>query len=867
MERYISFVLMAFLAIGCAREPLPESEQEEQQEKVQAIVPGQAVVQFDDSMIELIEADLQSGSLVTKSSELNSMKEILGISSMERVFSHGGEFEARRRAFGLHRWYKLTFDPEVPVTKASSDLGSVPGIVSVEPVRNIRRTSTFNDPRLKYQWHYKNDGSLNDSHKAGADVNVQPVWENYTTGNPDVIVAVVDGGIDFQHEDLKANCLVKDSKSFVKEQTKVVPHSHGTHVAGTIAAVNNNGIGVAGLAGGDAAAKVPGVKLLSCQIFAPNPDDPQKDFGGSGSEAIVWGADRGAVISQNSWGYVYETKEEAAKASIEGTALADAIDYFIANAGKDANGNQTGPMAGGIVIFAAGNSGWPNDPICEYDPVLAVGSIAPDFSRASYSNYGDWVDIAAPGGSADYAQGEVLSTIPDNGYGYMQGTSMACPHVSGVAALVVSHHGGPGFTAAKLREKLIKGANSSVMSKNAKIGPLVDAMGAMTYGGKTPPVMVTEAVASVLSNNVNLKWKVTSDPDDNKAWGYRVIVSRNKDAFAALNPASVPSDMKCADVLTGSLKVGDDMTGTVPELEFETEYHVAVAAFDYRRNYSALSPVYKVTTEGNNPPEVTTDYDGDFKVKSHEVLEVAYVIADPDGHKITYEYEQGSKADSLKLANDGRYVFKVTGNADEPGEYKATIKVTDSYGLSYTHDIEYEILENHAPVIVKDVEDFFFDQEGLRFSLDMSDYLDDPDGEQLAFEIRMTNKSILHINQADNVLHATTLMFGTTDVTIVAKDSRGLTCTLPFKVVVKDPEKPLEVYPNPVVDWLNISTLDVEPTRISILSSTGRTVYEATMDVGAVEPARIDMSQFAPGVYNLSVSFSGNEYRRTIVKL
>lgn len=239
MERYISFVLMAFLAIGCAREPLPESEQEEQHEKVQAIVPGQAVVQFDDSMIELIEADLQSGSLVTKSSELNSMKEVLGISSMERVFSHGGEFEARRRAFGLHRWYKLTFDPEVPVTKASSDLGSVPGIVSVEPVRNIRRTSTFNDPRLKYQWHYKNDGSLNDSHKAGADVNVQPVWENYTTGNPDVIVAVVDGGIDFQHEDLKANCLVKDSKSFVKEQTKVVPHSHGTHVAGTIAAVKD----------------------------------------------------------------------------------------------------------------------------------------------------------------------------------------------------------------------------------------------------------------------------------------------------------------------------------------------------------------------------------------------------------------------------------------------------------------------------------------------------------------------------------------------------------------------------------------------------------------------------------------------------
>lgn len=865
---FISLTFMACIALGCAREPLPaENDQEEKnvQDTIQTIIPGQATVKFDDAMIELIESDLAAGNIVTKSSELNSLKDMLGITSMERVFSHGGEFEARRRAFGLHKWYRVTFDQNIPVTKASADLSSVPGIVSVEPVRKMVSTATFDDPRLKYQWHYYNDGSLDTRHKAGADVNVVPIWENYTTGSSDVIVAVVDGGIDAEHEDLKANYL--KGKSFCPKQSKVVPHDHGTHVAGTIAAVNNNGIGVSGVAGGDAANGVKGVKLLSCQIFAPNPEDPSNDFQGNGEDAIAWGADNGAVISQNSWGYTYATEEAAAKAgSIEGTSLAAAIDYFIETAGKDDAGNQVGPMNGGIVIFASGNSGFAHDPIGKYAPVLSVGAISPDYTRTYYSNYGDWVDIAAPGGSSDYAHGQVLSTVP-GGYGSMQGTSMACPHVSGVAALIVSHHGGPGFTPEKLREKLIKGGNSSVMSKNAQIGPLVDALGAMTYGGKTPPQKVAEAEVAPQSNNAEFTLTVTSDPDDNKAWGYRLMASKDKSVFASLKPGSLPETVVYFDVLTGSAKVGDQLTARLPELEFETEYHVAVSAFDYRRNYSALSPVYTMTTGSNNPPAVSTAYDGDFKVKSHEVVSIVYSIADPDGHDISVEYKAAGKADILTHDKDDRYVLTLTGNADEPGKYTSKVTVTDKYGAVTVHDISFEILENHAPAIVKDIEDKFFDQAGLKLQLDMAEYLHDPDGEQLKFDIKMSNKAVLHINQAENILHATTLMFGTTDVTIVASDSRGLTCTLTFKVVVKDPKKPLEVYPNPVVDWLNISTMDVEPTHIVITSSTGQAIYDATQDVGAVEPARIDMSAFAPGVYNLYVSFAGTDYRRTIVKL
>lgn len=862
LKQIIFYATILLVTMGCSREAVPESVEEEvTNDMVQAIVPGEAIVLFSEEMMELVEDDLNMGNVETKSAELNGLKQQLGVASMTRVFPHAGEFEPRTRAEGLHRWYKLTFDPSVPVTKASDEISSIPGVELVEPVRNVRNTAMFDDPREGEQWHYYNPGTK-DGFSAGADINVSSVWESYTTGNPDVIVCVVDGGIDYSHEDLAANYV--GGYNFVSGTRQIVAHDHGTHVAGTIAAVNNNGLGVCGVAGGDYKNGVKGVGLLSSQIFEHNPDDPTTDLSADGAAAIKWGADNGAVISQNSWGYVYETAEEQAAATIP-THLKAAIDYFIKNAGMDANGKQVGPMAGGIVIFAAGNDAREHDPIGKYDEVLSVGSIGPDFLRASYSNYGDWVDIAAPGGDG---AGTVLSTLPNNAYGWMQGTSMACPHVSGVAALILSHHGGQGFTPDKLREKLVNGANSSVMSKNAKIGPLVDALGAITYGGTTPPVKVSEAAVSSQSNNITLSWKVTSDPDDNKAWGYRLLVSKDKAALSAVNPSSPEGSISYVDVLVGSLKVGEQMTGVISGLDFDEQYHVTVASFDYRRNWSAISPVYEVYTEENNPPVVTTSYDGSFDVRAHEVLKVTYEIYDPDGHKISVDYRAAGTADTLLPSGEaGKYELTIQGNADEPGEYSSVIKVADNYGLEQEHVINFLIHENHAPAVVKDVEDMFFDYSGAKFTLDMSEYIEDPDGEQLTYAINIGNKSVLHINPSDNILHATVLMFGTTDVTIVATDSRGLTSTLVFNVIIKDPSKPLEVYPNPVTDWLNISTLDVEPTEIVIVSSTGQTLFDTVQDVGAVEPARIDMSGFAPGRYHLTVVFGGTEYERTIVKL
>ena len=405
------------------------------------------------------------------------------------------------------------------------------------------------------------------------------------------------------------------------------------------------------------------------------------------------------------------------------------------------------------------------------------------------------------------------------------------------------------------------------MSKNAKIGPLVDAFGAMTYGGKTAPEPVSSVEVRAVSNSIHMTFKVPSDKDDKKAYGFVLMASKDKSLLLSPDMNALPEGVASATLMTGELKAGESMTGAVEGLEFMQEYHVAVAAFDYNRNWSEVSSVYTVTTEKNNPPVVTTDYDGDYKVKSHETLKVVYSVSDPDGHAVEVVFDGGSDAASWQRNPDGTCQMTVTGNADDPGVYKAVITVADAYGEEVSYEVNYEILENHAPVIIKDIEDKIFAAAGQKLTLDMNEFLSDPDGEALKFNISISDQTVLHINPAENILHATTLGYGLTEVTIVASDSRGLSCTLVFKVLVKDPSDPLQVYPNPVVDWLNISTLDAAETSVKITSSTGKTIYDVTDEVSAFEPARIDMSGFAPGRYRLTVIFDGAEYVRTIVKL
>lgn len=546
------FVFCLALLAGCQKDPDTESTPVRDTDKVEGVIR----MKFDRETAEALNViRTRSGRVLTGNISFDELCERYNVTGMERLFADNGCAERTRKA-GLDLWYIIRF--EGSAEQVAEDFGEIAGVNHVEIPRRItkvggmsRKSGTpwrklmalpkaapsnypFNDPLFGGQWPLYNDGTINANAQAGADINVLPAWEK-TAGRSDVIVAVVDEGVEYTHPDLAGNMWSGIGKNFCDRDNDDITwgEGHGTHVAGTIAAVSNNGIGISGIAGGTGGGN--GAKIMSCEIF--HPTDGHYDANSNATaDAIKYAADNGAVICQNSWGYAagalsYDQWSSADRATKE------AIDYFIRYAGMSPDGEtQTGPMAGGVVIFAAGNeysrlASYP----AAYDACISVASISCTYEAAWYTNYGSTVDICAPGGGDEanfvnlisYDEGYNLSTIPTNlqngdsfvytyangetetktidyvsstvGYGYMMGTSMACPHVSGVAALIVSQFGAPGFTNEQLKEKLFSTArdidsyqgtiyNSWDRGTYAgKIGKLVDA-GAVLDSGEVPPV-------------------------------------------------------------------------------------------------------------------------------------------------------------------------------------------------------------------------------------------------------------------------------------------------------------------------------------------------------------------------------------------
>jgi len=348
------------------------------------------------------------------------------------------QFIQRHEAWGFHLWFEVDLAEDADILEVVEAYQSNPAIELAEPIykkvlydmpdgsneneslpqiklnKSGSERYTPNDPLLGAQWHYNNTGANGGT--TGKDISLFDAWD-IEKGHSDVIVAIVDGGIQTDHEDLAGNMWSGVGYNFVDDNSTIIPHSHGTHVAGTVAAETNNTTGVAGVAGGSGSDD--GVRLMSCQVFT---DDSNGGF----AEAMIYAADNNAAISQNSWG--------TSPPGTYNTLVLDAIDYFNINGG----GNV---LDGGITIFAAGNNNaddtyYPG----YYSGVLVVAATNNKDERSYYSNYGDYIDISAPGGETNtVGAAGVASTYTDNQYLYLQGTSMACPHVSGVAALIASY--------------------------------------------------------------------------------------------------------------------------------------------------------------------------------------------------------------------------------------------------------------------------------------------------------------------------------------------------------------------------------------------------------------------------------------------
>lgn len=547
---------------------------------------------------------------------LNSLNAQFNAVKMEAVFPTNPRFAERHKRFGLDRWFEVQFDSGVSTEEIRLAYANVQEIEVSEHIyeKTLHDSRSMydgviadratgneeaqilndppNDPLFGQQWHYQNDGQSGGT--AGADISLLEAW-GIETGSSDVIIQIVDSGIDENHEDLQNMLWINPNSgpengydgdvygwNFADGNTNITDSDgHGTHVSGTVAAENENGIGLSGVAGGSG--QGDGVRLMIGRTFG---DAAPGGF----AEAIVYGADNGAVISQNSWGYRNPGFMEQ--------ALTDAIDYFIQFAGYDENGNPSGPIQGGIVVFAAGNSNSSADYYPGfYEPVFAVAASNHNDGRAPYSNYGSWVDITAPGGQEG---SPVISTLPGNNYGgnFYYGTSMAAPHVSGVLGLVASKY--PNLTNDEVMARVMAMTDNIDAQNPDYIDQLgsgrINAFRSLEEDDGVPPAAITNLAQDGLAaeNFIALSWTAPgSSNNEGQAFQYDLRYSTSPITAANFETANQFEDTPIPSMAGETDQVV--VTGLVPK----TEYYFAIKTKDVFSNVSDISNVVTVETDGS----------------------------------------------------------------------------------------------------------------------------------------------------------------------------------------------------------------------------------------------------------------------------
>ncbi|MDH5218273.1 MAG: S8 family serine peptidase, partial [Gammaproteobacteria bacterium] len=398
-------IFVSFLIQGCIEQRSLDTENS-------GVLPGGYYVSLDNKNVVLDQGARADGILVKFASDTSSRTRTRSIQSAG--LRENGRF---RLVPGLTLADVL---PGFTLNQTLNALARDPNVAFAEPNYIVTTDALPNDPRFNQQYGLNNTGQSGGV--VDADIDAPEAWD-IQTGN-DVIVAVIDTGVDYNHPDLvnnmwqnpgeiPGNRIDDDGNGFVDDvrgwdfatntNDPMDPNRHGTHVAGVIAAQGNNGTGVTGI---NWSARIMPLKFMDNQGVGTT---------AAAIRAIEYAVANGAKVSNNSWGGGNFSQ-----------ALFDAI--------------QAANRAGHMFIAASGNDGVSNDRTPHYPSsfdlpnIISVGASDESDLITTFSNFGATsVDLLAPGAS-------IFSTVINNGYASLSGTSMATPFVSGVASLLFAHN-------------------------------------------------------------------------------------------------------------------------------------------------------------------------------------------------------------------------------------------------------------------------------------------------------------------------------------------------------------------------------------------------------------------------------------------
>lgn len=569
-------------------------------------------------------------------------------------------------------WYQATVTAGGSLLGSLSAFQSLTNVVTATPDFRVKLTATPNDTNYASQWALENS--------ADADIDASQAWDYGTSSS--IVVAVIDTGVDYTHVDLAANIWtntreiagngVDDDRNgytddirgwnFVSDNNNPADdNGHGTHVAGTIGAVGNNGIGIAGVAWS--------VKVMALKFM---------DSTGSGNlsdavAAIDYARVNGAKVINASWG-----------GGGFSNLLQSAITRF--------------QNAGGIFVAAAGNEGannatTPSYP-ANYTNVISVAASTSTGALASFSNYGTNVDIVAPG------QG-ILSTIPGNRYASYNGTSMAAPHVAGAFALLWGQS--PALTATQL-VSLVTSNTDAVLTNRTQFGRLnvgkaAAALAASSGSDTTAPhvlnaifnqanggiasvdVTFSEAVQS--SSLVASAFEVTGPNGPIAVTGVALVSGNvwrvsfaNQTAPGSYTIVVLPTIRDAAGNLLNQDR--DTVNGEPVEDRFTASATLPVPT---TRNYSANGPValadatntrVGTTTIAINVADAFTisDLNVSLSINHTYVSDLRIRLIAPDGTSVQLVNRRGGASDNVRLTLDDEATASLANAATLSGTYR-----------------------------------------------------------------------------------------------------------------------------------------------------------------------------------------------------